>query len=135
MKRTMQVLLICAALFSASAHAGRSLSGEGSQTLSEASGMVVLGSMSVLVGSGAVMVTGMRTVGESTEVVFTRVADGVSATVRLSGKAVKSLSLAAGSAVQVVAMSTGHMLVASGKAIAFIPNEVGAALLHHSRVQ
>ena len=45
-----------------------------------------------------------------------------------------ALSLAAGAVVNVVALSTGHMLVMSGKAIAFIPNELGKALLHHSKV-
>jgi hypothetical protein len=34
----------------------------------------------------------------------------------------------------VTAISTGYVLVMSGKALAFIPNEVGQALLHHSRV-
>ena len=37
-------------------------------------------------------------------------------------------------AVTVTAISTGYVLVMSGKAIAFIPNEVGQALIHHSRV-
>ena len=36
--------------------------------------------------------------------------------------------------VSVVAVSTGHVLVASGKAIAFIPNELGKSLLYHSKV-
>jgi hypothetical protein len=31
-------------------------------------------------------------------------------------------------------MSAGHALVVSGKVIAFIPNELGKALLHHSQV-
>ena len=38
-----------------------------------------------------------------------------------------------GTSVEVVTASTGHVLVLAGKAIAFIPNEVGKALLHHSR--
>jgi len=36
--------------------------------------------------------------------------------------------------VEVVAMSAGQALVASGKVLAFIPNESGKALLHHSKV-
>ena len=42
--------------------------------------------------------------------------------------------MVAGAAVSAVAMSTGHALVVSGQVIAFIPNELGKALLHHSRV-
>jgi hypothetical protein len=54
---------------------------------------------------------------------------------RLTGQAARGASLVVGSAVEVVAVSTGSLLVASGKAIAFIPNEIGLALLHQSRVR
>ena len=39
-----------------------------------------------------------------------------------------------GTTLDVVATSTGHMLVFSGKVLAFIPNELGKALLHHEKV-
>jgi hypothetical protein len=68
------------------------------------------------------------------EVVLEKAADGSKATVQFSGKALEGMSLAAGMAVEVVAMAAGHALVASGKVIAFLPNEAGKALLHHSRV-
>ncbi|MBS0308770.1 MAG: hypothetical protein JSS58_07340 [Proteobacteria bacterium] len=142
MKRILHIATLCATfsaiLVTGSAHAamnGSELSGAGSQALSDASGMVVVGTMSMVAGSGEVLVTSVKTVGEASEVVLTKVADGVSTTIRVSGKAAQALSQATGKAVQVVAMSTGHMLVASGKAIAFIPNEIGTALLHHSTYQ
>ena len=34
----------------------------------------------------------------------------------------------------VTAISTGYVLSAAGEAIAFIPNEIGASLLHNERV-
>jgi hypothetical protein len=34
----------------------------------------------------------------------------------------------------VAAVSTGWILSAGGRALCFIPNEVGRALLHHERV-
>jgi hypothetical protein len=129
----MQALLLSAALLSGSVHAASP--SEGSLLLSVASGFVVAGSMATVAGSGEVVVKGVKAVGESTEVVLTNVADGASATVRLSGEAAKGLSTAVGNTVQATAMSTGYMLVASGKAIAFIPNEIGTALLHHSKVE
>jgi hypothetical protein len=137
MKRLMQAAAIATVLFASGAHAGNGseLSGAGSQTLSEASGLVVVGTMSMIAGSGEVVVKSIKTVGEASEVVLVKVADGASATIRVSGKAAQALSQATGKAVQVVAMSTGHMLVVSGKAIAFIPNEIGTALLHHSKYQ
>lgn len=47
--------------------------------------------------------------------------------------AVEAASVGVGTSVQVVAESTGYALVASGILLAFVPNEVGRALLHHSR--
>ena len=46
----------------------------------------------------------------------------------------KGLSVAVGSAVVVTAISTGWVLSAASQAIAFIPNEIGAALLYNERI-
>jgi hypothetical protein len=43
--------------------------------------------------------------------------------------------VAAGTTLDVVATASGHMLVLSGKVLAFIPNELGKALLHHAEVK
>jgi hypothetical protein len=40
----------------------------------------------------------------------------------------------AGQSVGIVVEVAGSALVASGKIIAFIPNEIGQSLIHHSRV-
>jgi hypothetical protein len=79
-------------------------------------------------------VASVQTVGEGVEVVLEKAADGSKATVQFSGKALEGVSLAAGTTLEVVALSAGHALVASGKVIAFLPNEAGKVLLHHSRV-
>jgi hypothetical protein len=42
--------------------------------------------------------------------------------------------VAAGTAVTVTAFSAGWVLSTAGKAIAYIPNEIGAALLHNERL-
>ena len=49
------------------------------------------------------------------------------------GAAAGGLSLATGTVLEVVTASTGQVLVMSGRAIAFLPNEAGKALLHHAR--
>ena len=49
-------------------------------------------------------------------------------------QAAGGLSVAAGTAVVVTAVSAGWVLSAAGQAIAFIPNEIGAALLYNERV-
>lgn len=114
----------------AAGHAGQS---ELSNASANLSGVVVGGSLLTLAATGSVVVASVRTVGDAIEVVLEGAADASRATVRLSGRLAAGASLAAGTALEVVTASTGYVLVMSGKAIAFLPNEAGKALLHHSR--
>jgi hypothetical protein len=66
--------------------------------------------------------------------VLERASDGARASVRLGTQAAGALSLAAGTVVVVTAVSTGWVLSTASQAIAFIPNEIGAALLYNERV-
>lgn len=104
-----------------------------SQASANLSGVVVVGSVLSVAATGSVVVASAKTVADGLEVVLENVVDGSRATVRLSGKAAGGLSLAAGTTLEVVTASTGHVLVLSGKAIAFLPNEAGKALLHSSK--
>lgn len=103
------------------------LAAEGSATL-------VAGSLAALAASGTVVVDSVEAAGDASVVVLAGASDAAQATVRLSARAAREAGLVAGAAVGVVAMSTGCLLVAGGKALAFIPNEIGKALLYHSRV-
>jgi len=129
MKHTLLATLLCFACASSQA-AGQSNPSQASANLS---GVVVIGSILSVAAAGSVVVASVRTVGEGLEVIVESVADGSRATLRLSGTVLGALSLAAGTAVEVVTASTGYVLVASGKAIAFLPNEIGKSLLHSSR--
>lgn len=62
--------------------------------------------------------------------ILERAADGARATVKLAGKA----SVAVGTSVAVTAMTAGYVLSVAGQAVAFIPNEIGASMLHNERV-
>ena len=66
--------------------------------------------------------------------VLERASDGARATLTLSGQRGRGCRSAAGTAVVVTAISTGWVLSAAGQAIAFIPNEIGAALLYNERM-
>ena len=66
--------------------------------------------------------------------VLERASDGARATLKLSAQAAGGLSVAAGTVVVVTAVSTGWVLEAASQAIAFVPNEIGAALLYNERV-
>lgn len=130
MKTKLIAITLACALFGANAMAqsGSQLS----EASGDASGVVVIGTLSAVAGSAYVVVTGVEQVGDSTVVALKNVSDGATATVKLSGQAAQGASQLAGKAVSVTATASGHVLIAAGKVIAFIPNEIGKALLHTS---
>lgn len=86
--------------------------------------------------SGGVMLTvvAVEASAEGTVWVLERASDGARASVTLSAAAAGGLSVAAGTAIVVSAFSAGWVLSAAGKALAYIPNEIGQALLHNERL-
>jgi hypothetical protein len=89
----------------------------------------------MLLSAGAMLgVVAVESASAGTVWVLERASDGARASVTLSGQVAGGLSVAAGTAVLVTAMSTGWVLSAAGQAIAFIPNTIGAALLYNERV-
>jgi hypothetical protein len=137
MKRLLLISLLSLATANVFAANGAGESSElsrASEALSGAAGVIVLGSMSAVAASGYVVVASVETLADGSVIVLKGASDAATATVKLSAKAAEGLSRAVGQAVTVTAISTGYVLVMSGQAIAFIPNEVGQALIHHSRV-
>jgi hypothetical protein len=63
-----------------------------------------------------------------------RASDGARASVTLSGQAAAGLTVTVGTAVVVTAFSAGWVLSEAGKAIAYIPNAIGSALLYNERI-
>jgi hypothetical protein len=53
---------------------------------------------------------------------------------RISKSVANSAKIAAGISIKVVAESTGHILLASGKIIGFIPNAIGKSLLESTQI-
>ncbi len=131
MKQALAVAALAAHLTAAQAHT----------TLSDASLLSTLPialSMAapvMLLSAGAILtVVAVEATSAGTVWVLERASDGARASVQLSGQAIGAMSLAAGSAVLVTAMSTGWLISAAGHALAFIPNQLGAALLHNERI-
>jgi hypothetical protein len=90
---------------------------------------------SMLVGAGAVLtVVSVQASATGTVWVLERASDGARATLHFSGHAAQGAALSIGGAVVVTALASGHVLSAAGNAIAFIPNEIGRALLHNERI-
>ncbi|WP_293936231.1 hypothetical protein [Iodobacter sp.] len=71
---------------------------------------------------------------EGSMLTIERVSDGSRYMVKVSEAMLKELGIAVGTSVKTIAESTGYALIASGKLLAFIPNELGEALLHQSKV-
>jgi hypothetical protein len=84
-----------------------------------------------LLSAGAVFtVVAVHAVSGATVWVLERASDGAQASVTLAGGA----SALVGTAVVATAFSAGVVLSAAGKAIAYIPNEIGKALMYNERV-
>jgi hypothetical protein len=88
-----------------------------------------------LLSAGAVFtVVAVSVVAEGTVWVLERASDGARFSVTLAGAAVAGVSVVAGTAVVSTAIAAGWVLSAAGQAIAFIPNELGKALMYNERL-
>jgi hypothetical protein len=133
MKTITAIVLACAAFGAQAGEQGQSELSNASQIVAGGSALVVGGSLSVLAGAGVAIVGSVEVVGESVVVVLEGASEASRATIRLSGEVARGAALSAGMSIGVVAVTSGTMLVAAGKVICFIPNEVGKALIYHAR--
>lgn len=101
---------------------------------SNAVGASVTALPELLSGAGTLVVKGVNGSANGTMYVLERASDGAQVSVQVAGKVAGGASAAVGTAVTVTAFSAGVVLSVAGDIIAFIPNTVGAALLHHERL-
>lgn len=90
----------------------------------------------VLLSTGAAVLT-VKAVDASargTVYVLERASDGARFSVEVLGKGASAVVHGVGTAVAVSVIGTGLILSAAGEVLAFIPNEMGKALLHNERV-
>lgn len=88
----------------------------------------------LLSGGAMLTVVAVEASAEGTVWVLERASDGARASITLSAAAAGGLSVAAGTAIVVTAFSAGWVLSTAGKALAYIPNELGQALLYNERI-
>ena len=131
-------LLLAAALAAAPLHAAAHGASSDASTLSALSALPIAVSVAapVAIVSGGALLTlvAVEAASDGAVWVLERASDGARAGVRLSAQAAGGLSVAAGTVIVVTAISTGCVLSAAGRAIAFVPNAVGNALLYNERV-
>lgn len=90
---------------------------------------------SMVLSAGVVLtVVAVETLAEGTVWVLQRASDGARVVIKVLGKAAGAASVAAGTVVTVSAVGAGVVLSAAGQVLAFVPNTLGKALLHHERV-
>lgn len=90
---------------------------------------------SMLLAGGAVLtVVSVQASATGTVWVLERASDGARATLHFSGHVAQGAAMSVGGAVMVTALASGVVLSAAGQAIAFIPNEIGRALIYNERI-
>jgi len=109
-----------------------------SEASSEVSALPIAVSVAVPVmfvsGGAALSVVAVEATADGTVWVLERASDGARASVRFTGQLVGGVALSIGTVVTVTAVGSGCILSAAGHAIAFVPNEIGQALLYDERV-
>ena len=88
-----------------------------------------------LAASGAVLVVkSVEVSARGTICLLERASDGATATIEIAGRMAERMMLRTGQAVQVSVVGAGAVLSVAGAAIAFVPSELGRALLHNERL-
>ncbi|MEO8384242.1 MAG: hypothetical protein ABI583_03290 [Betaproteobacteria bacterium] len=96
---------------------------------------LVDGSAQLLKDGGQLSVTGVKTVGNMSVITLRGLAGGAEASVQVTSKVIEGAAIGVGSAMQATVSATGVLLISAGKALMFVPNEMGKSLLHHSRAR
>lgn len=146
-------LFVCAVLSLALLSPATLYAGDGSRAsvkaslgASEGLAMVTAGILAVPAGSVVFTIHAISDTADGTLLELSRDGDSdaeskagktASQTARVSilliGGGLSKTGLAVGQSVKAVAQSTGTVLMTSAQVLAFIPNELGKALLHHSQ--
>jgi len=90
----------------------------------------IAGPVLLVAGSATFTIVAVEASAAGTVWMLERASDGVRASVHFAGH----VSASVGTAVVVAVVSTGWVISAAGTALAFIPNELGRALLHNERI-
>ena len=96
---------------------------------------LVAGTSQFFKDAGRLSVTGVKTAGDVSVITFRGLANGAEASVQVSSKMIEGSAVGVGVVLQATVSATGTLLVSAGKALMFIPNEMGKSLLHHSRAR
>ena len=129
--RIRRILVLLCALSCASAAQAQSNVSEASLELSALPvAIYVVAPVAVLSGAAALTVVSVTAVADGTVWVLERASDGARISVRFTGNVV----VASGTVCALTVIASGTVISAAGRAIAFVPNEIGKSLLYNERV-
>jgi hypothetical protein len=132
LSRTLVAALLATTLLTARAHPPNA---SDASALSALPIVMSVAAPVMLLSAGAVLtVVAVEASATGTVWVLERASDGARMSLTVSAQAAGGLSVAAGTAVVVSAFSAGWVISTAGRAIAYIPNEIGTALLYNERV-
>lgn len=127
------VLVTATASMQTLAQDSNAASAAASQAAIAGSGAIVDGSANVIRAGGMFVVAGVAAAGGASVILLRDAATGSEGSVRVAGDAARAGSIAVGQTVTLVAETAGLSLVAGGRLVAFIPNEVARALVYTAR--
>lgn len=134
MKRLALTVLLSASLMATGARAHPPNASDAS-ALSVLPVAVSVAAPVMLLSAGAMLtVVAVEASAAGTVCILERASDGARVSVTLGAQSAAALSVGVGTVVTVTAFSAGWVLSAAGRAIVYIPNEIGAALLYNERV-
>lgn len=102
--------------------------------LSTAAGAVVALPAALSVGGAVLVVRAVEASARGTVYVLERASDGARVSVELLAGGTVAASVAVGTVVTVSVIAAGTILSAAGEVLAYIPNEIGKALLYNERL-
>ena len=101
---------------------------------SEASSAAVALPVALSVAGSTLVVKSVEASARGTVCVLERVSDGARASVEIAARGVEKTALSVGKSVSVSVIAAGAVLSVAGEVVAFVPNEIGRALLRNERV-
>lgn len=99
-----------------------------------ASGLVTSGAVRVLEESGQLAIASIAFTGQSAVLVLRSVSQAAEVSIQVGASVVRELGLAVGTVLVSSSEAVGYALYSGVKLVAYIPNEVGRAMLHQSRL-
>jgi len=102
--------------------------------VSEASSAAVVLPVALSVAGSTLVVKSVEVSARGTVCVLERASDGARASIELAARGVEKTALSVGKTVSVSVIAAGAVLSVAGEVVAFVPNELGRALLRNERV-